>query len=56
MAYTHDEYLKIAANIRPNVQAFIDEKFCDAAKGEKFETINPAKGQVLASVAHCKSS
>jgi aldehyde dehydrogenase (NAD+)/gamma-glutamyl-gamma-aminobutyraldehyde dehydrogenase len=53
LSYT--EYQAIAANICPNGQAFIDGKFCDAADGQKFETINPATGQVLASVAHCKA-
>ena len=52
---TYNEYRAIAAKIKPNGQAFIDGKFCDAADGQKFETINPATGQVLASVAHCKS-
>jgi len=52
---TYTEYQAIAANICPNGQAFIDGKFCDAADGQKFETINPATGQVLASVAHCKA-
>jgi len=44
---TYTEYQAIAANISPNGQAFIDGKFCDAADGEKFETVNPATGQVL---------
>ena len=51
MTLTHAEYKAIANNIRPNGQAFIDGKFCDAADGEKFETTNPATGQVLANVA-----
>ena len=55
MTLTYTEYQAIAANICPNGQAFIDGKFCDAADGQKFETINPATGQVLASVAHCKA-
>lgn len=40
MILDHDEYLKIDAYIRPNGQAFIYEKFCDGANGEKFEIIN----------------
>ena len=55
MTLSYTEYQAIAANICPNGQAFIDGKFCDAADGQKFETINPATGQVLASVAHCKA-
>ena len=55
MTLSYTEYQEIAANIRPNGQAFIDGKFCDAADGQKFDTTNPATGQVLASVAHCKA-
>ncbi|MAT87761.1 MAG: aldehyde dehydrogenase [Aestuariivita sp.] len=56
MTLTHADYKAISDNIRPNGQAFIDGKFCDADDGEKFETTNPATGQVLASVAHCKAA
>ncbi len=54
MPLSHTDYQTIADKLSPNGQAFIDGKFCNAADGEKFETINPATGQVLASVAHCK--
>lgn len=56
MTLSHAEYKDIAAGLRPNGQAFIDGKFCDALDGDKFETTNPATGQVLASVAHCKAA
>ncbi len=56
MTLSHAEYKSIASGLKPNGQAFIDGKFCDAMDGEKFETVNPATGQVLASVAHCKSA
>ena len=56
MTLTHAEYKTIANNIRPNGQAFIDGKFCDAADGTKFETTNPATGQILTNVAHCKAA
>jgi hypothetical protein len=49
----YTEYQASAANISPNGRAFTDGKFCDAAGGEKFKTINPTTGQVLASVANC---
>ncbi len=55
MTLSHAEYQAIAAKLTPNGQAFIDGKFCDAADGDKFETTNPATGQVLSRVAHCKS-
>jgi len=56
MTLSHAEYQAIATGLRPNGQAFIDGKFCDAVDGDKFETTNPATGQVLASVAHCKAA
>ncbi|WP_282606424.1 aldehyde dehydrogenase [Pelagibius sp. Alg239-R121] len=56
MTLSHSEFKAIAGRLIPNGQAFIDGKFCDAADGEKFDTTNPATGQVLASVAHCKTA
>jgi aldehyde dehydrogenase (NAD+)/gamma-glutamyl-gamma-aminobutyraldehyde dehydrogenase len=56
MTLSHAEYQKIAAGIKPNGQAFIDGSFCNAADGDTFETTNPATGQVLAQVAHCKAA
>ena len=56
MTLSHDQYQAIADRLKPSGQAFIDGRFCDAADGQKFETSNPATGQVLASVAHCKSA
>ena len=32
-------------------QAFIDGQFCDAESGRTFETINPASGKVIATIA-----
>ncbi|MDH3580813.1 MAG: aldehyde dehydrogenase family protein, partial [Hyphomicrobiales bacterium] len=43
----------LASAIKPISQAFIDGKFCDSATGDTFETINPATGAVVASIAHC---
>ena len=34
-------------------QAFIDGKFCDAASGEQFVSINPATGEALVQVTSC---
>lgn len=48
-AYFHN----IRDNVRINTQAFIDGKFCEASDGAKFETINPATGEVITAVAHC---
>ena len=56
MTLSYTEYQAIAAKSTPNGQAFIDGKFCDASDGETFESINPATGQILARVAHCKAA
>ncbi|MBW4707972.1 aldehyde dehydrogenase [Roseobacter sp. YSTF-M11] len=56
MTLSHAQYQAIAARLTPTGQAFIDGAFCDAADGDKFETVNPATGEVLASVAHCKAA
>lgn len=53
---THSQYQAIAAKLNPRGQAYIDGAFCDAADGATFETTNPATGQVLAGVAHCKAA
>lgn len=56
MTLSHAEFQALASRQKPTGQAFIDGKFCDALDGEKFQTINPATGQVLAEVAHCKAA
>lgn len=56
MTLSHAEFQALASRQKPTGQAFIDGKFCDALDGEKFQTINPATGQVLAEVAHCKDA
>lgn len=55
MTLSHAEFQAIANKLSPNGQAFIDGKFCDAADGETFKSTNPATGQILCSVAHCKA-
>lgn len=56
MTLSHAEHQALASTLKPNGQAFIDGAFCDAADGAKFETVNPATGEVLAEVAHCKAA
>jgi acyl-CoA reductase-like NAD-dependent aldehyde dehydrogenase len=46
---------KLASTIKPLTQAFIDGRFRPSISGKTFPTINPATGEVLASVAHCDS-
>ncbi|MEX0303431.1 MAG: aldehyde dehydrogenase [Leisingera sp.] len=50
---THDEYKSIAAGLDLPTAAFIDGKFCPAASGKTFETLNPATGEKLADIAAC---
>ena len=56
MILTHKEFQKIASGLIPVGKAYIDGKFCWAADGTKFDTTNPATGEVLVEVAHCKST
>lgn len=56
MTLSHAEFQAIASRLTPTGQAFIDGRFCDAADGDKFETTNPATGEGLAEVAHCKAA
>lgn len=48
---THQDWKTRAASLDFRHQAFIDGKFVDAASGKTFQSINPATGAVLASVA-----
>lgn len=56
MTLSHSEYQALASTLKPGGQAYIDGAFCDAADGATFETVNPATGEVLAEVAHCKAA
>jgi gamma-glutamyl-gamma-aminobutyraldehyde dehydrogenase len=44
-----------ARTVQPRSDAFIDGAFVPAADGERFATVNPATGEVLAKVAACGS-
>ncbi|KPU84523.1 aldehyde dehydrogenase [Marinosulfonomonas sp. PRT-SC04] len=48
---TFADWKSKAAKLKFRNQCFIDGRFCDAALGQKFETINPATGAVLTEVA-----
>ena len=50
---THDEYCAIAADLAPATTAFVDGSFRRANSDATFDSINPATGDVLASVAAC---
>ena len=48
-------YKDIESKIKFEGRAFINGKYDDAIDGDKFETINPATGDVLCSVAKCNT-
>nr|WP_298375455.1 aldehyde dehydrogenase [uncultured Halomonas sp.] len=50
---SHADWQRLAGDLRFETRAFINNAFSDAASGETFETINPATGKTLASVASC---
>jgi acyl-CoA reductase-like NAD-dependent aldehyde dehydrogenase len=52
---SRSNYKSIAAKIKFEGRAFINGKYVDAIDGEKFETMNPATGDVLCEVAKCNS-
>ncbi|MDT0322943.1 aldehyde dehydrogenase [Streptomyces millisiae] len=49
------DWQRLARDVRPRHRAFIDGAFTDAADGAEFDTVNPATGGVLASVARCRA-
>ena len=50
---THNEYSVIAKNLTFCVHPFVNGKFSKPLSGNTMETINPATGDVLATVAAC---
>ncbi|MFA3916646.1 aldehyde dehydrogenase [Ruegeria hyattellae] len=54
MTFSHAEFQTLAHGLTPTGQAFIDGAYRDALDDETFETTNPATGEILVNVAHCK--
>jgi gamma-glutamyl-gamma-aminobutyraldehyde dehydrogenase len=52
---THQEYSAIAQSITYPVTPFIDGDFVKPLSGKTMETLNPATGEILATVAACGS-
>ncbi|WP_227367945.1 aldehyde dehydrogenase [Halomonas sp. M20] len=50
---SHADWQRLAGDLRFETRAFIGNAFSEAASGESFETINPATGETLASIASC---
>jgi 4-guanidinobutyraldehyde dehydrogenase/NAD-dependent aldehyde dehydrogenase len=48
---TLEDWRTLAAGLEPPRQAFIDGRYVDAASGATFDSINPATGRMLATVA-----
>jgi len=48
-----NKYKSIVSKLKLEGRAYINGKYVDAIDGKKFETINPATGEVLCSVAKC---
>lgn len=48
-----EDWKALAGRIKFPTQAFIDGEFINATSGETFDSVNPATGAVLASVASC---
>lgn len=51
---TKAEYAAIAASLTPPTTAFIDGRFC-AGHGAKMPTLNPATGDVIATISACNA-
>jgi acyl-CoA reductase-like NAD-dependent aldehyde dehydrogenase len=49
-ALTHDDFRRYAADLKPETRMFIDGELVDTRSGDRFETVNPANDEVLASV------
>lgn len=52
-APTREDFLKAASALRFETRAFIDGQYVASASGKTFESINPATGRVLTSIAEC---
>jgi len=50
-----NKYKEIASNLKFEGRAFINGKYVNSIDGETFETINPATGEVICTVAKCNS-
>lgn len=50
---TTQEYEKVAQSLTYNTKALINGKLVDAALGKTFDTVNPANGKVITSIASC---
>src|SRR5574343_172382 len=52
-AHTRNDFLNAANALRFETRAFIDGKYVNSLSGKTFDSINPATGRVLTSIAEC---
>lgn len=51
--FTHADWQRLAGELTFETRAWLGEAFVEAAGGERFATVNPATGEMLAEVAAC---
>lgn len=56
MELTKEQVQGVASGLTLPTQAFIDGSFCNSSNMITFDSINPATGGVLCSVAHCSAA
>ena len=51
--HTFADWRALSEGLQPEGRAFIRGRYCEAASGDRFATLNPANGLPLALVASC---
>ncbi|WP_163649904.1 aldehyde dehydrogenase [Modicisalibacter sp. 'Wilcox'] len=51
--FTHADWQRLAGELTFETRAWLGDAFVEAAGGERFATVNPATGEMLAEVAAC---
>ena len=46
----YDDFRRYAADLKPETRMFINGELVNTRSGDRFDTVNPANGQVLASI------
>ena len=54
MTLTREQIQNRTTSISMGTEAFINGAYCAASDGSTFETVNPATGETLCGVSHCK--
>ena len=48
---THDEWVNLSQKLEFKTNLFIDGSYAESRSGERFDSVNPATGKVIASMA-----